>query len=407
MQQYFAIKAKHPDAILLFRVGDFYETFGEDAKTASAVLGITLTSRNNGGDQTPLAGVPFHSLPLYLPRLVRAGYRVAICEQLEKPDKTKKILKRGVTEVITPGVTIDDKLLDHRKNNYLAAIQFGKKDQFGIAFLDVSTGEFLVCEGSKLYIEKLLQSFQPSEILFSRSKKKEFEKLYGNKFYTYPIEEWVFMPDYTHEKLIEQFQVVSLKGFGIDELDLAQIASGAILHYLATTENTNLKHITSISRVQPDNYVWLDRFTIRNLELLHSNHETGVPLLEILDKTISPMGARLMKKWVVLPLKERLAIEARHDVVEYFLSHPDFSELISKHVRLIGDIERLISKVPLGKVNPREVVQLKRALTAMVPLKEAMEKADNPHLNKMAERINLCAVMRDQIEREIVDGPTC
>ncbi|MEM7104154.1 MAG: DNA mismatch repair protein MutS [Bacteroidota bacterium] len=405
MQQYFAVKAKYPDAILLFRVGDFYETFGEDAKTASAVLGITLTSRNNGGDQTPLAGVPYHSLDMYLPRLVKAGYRVAICEQLEKPDKTKKLVKRGVTEVITPGVTIDDKLLDHTRNNYLAALQFGKKDQFGISFLDVSTGEFLVCEGSRLYVEKLLQSFQPSEVLFSRSNKKAFEKQFGNKFYTYPIEEWVFMPDYTREKLLEHFQVSTLKGFGVEELELAQVASGAILHYLATTENTNLKHITSIARVQPDKFVWLDRFTIRNLELLHSTHETGIPLINILDQTISPMGARLMKKWVVLPLKERPVVEARHDIVEYYLTNSEFAELITKQIRLVGDIERLISKVPLGKVNPREVVQLKRALIALGPLKEALANSDNPNLEKMAERINLCQVMSDQIEREIIEEP--
>lgn len=405
MKQYFNVKGKYPDAILLFRVGDFYETFSEDAVTASQALGIILTKRNNGGSDIELAGFPYHSLDMYLPRLVRAGYRVAICEQLEKPSKEKKIVKRGVTEVITPGVATNDKLLDHKTNNFLASISFGKKDQAGIAFMDLSTGEFLVSEGSLAYIDKLLQGFNPSEIIFSKDKKKQFEARFGDKFYTYTLDEWVFTQDYTREKLTEHFAVQNLKGFGVESLALAQIAAGAVLHYLATTENTNLRHINAISRIQPDRYVWLDRFTIRNLELIHSPHPTGVPLIQILDKTISPMGARLMKKWVVLPLKEKNAIQARLDMVEYFLETPAVSDTIEQHIREIGDLERLISKVPLNKINPREVVQLGRALTAIEPIKATLLASGNDFLEKIGEGLNPCPKLREQIGREIKEEP--
>ncbi len=405
MQQYNNTKAKHPDALLLFRVGDFYETFGDDAVTAANVLGITLTSRNNGGDQTPLAGVPYHALETYLPRLVRAGYRVAICEQLEKPDKTKKLVKRGVTEIVTPGVTTDDNLLDHAKNNYLAAVHYGRKGYFGLAFLDISTGELLVSEGNGQYVDKMLQSFNPSEVLFSKIKAKDFNQNFGSKLYTYPLEDWIFQPDYTREKLLEHFKVTTLKGFGVEEMELAQIAAGVTLHYLATTENTNLKHINNIGRIQPERYVWLDRFTIRNLELIYSAHESGIPLVQILDKTISPMGARLMKKWVVLPLLKKADIEARLKMVEYFIVNRDTTDELVRQIRQIGDIERLVSKVPLGKINPREARQLGRSLAAIEPVKDLLQNSDQPQLQQMADQINLCLKIREKIETELIENP--
>jgi len=405
MQQYNAVKAKYPDAILLFRVGDFYETFGEDAITASSVLGITLTARNNGGDQTPLAGVPYHSLDTYLPRLVKAGYRVALCEQLEKPSKEKKIVKRGVTEVITPGVATNDKLLNHKENNFLAAVHYGKKGYFGIAFLDLSTGEFLISEGSKAYIDKLLQSFSPSEVIFGKARAKDFHHQFGQAYYTYPLDDWIFAYDFTREKLVDHFEVKTLKGFGVEDYDLAQVAAGAALYYLSTTENNNIRHISQISRLQPDKYVWLDRFTIRNLELLHSTHESGVPLIQIMDKTISPMGARLLKKWVAMPLKEKSEIEARHQVVEYFILNPEFRDEMLKYIRQIGDMERLISKVPLGKINPREVVQLKRALGVLDPIKELLAKQKNKPLKQIGDRINPCEEMRTEIAKRVLDDP--
>jgi DNA mismatch repair protein MutS len=405
MEQYVKIKAKYPDAILLFRVGDFYETFGQDAVKASRVLGIVLTSRNNGGSDVELAGFPFHSLDLYLPRLVRGGYRVAICEQLEKPHPQKKIVKRGVTEVVTPGVAVDDKLLDHKSNNFLASVCFGREETIGVAFLDISTGEFLVSEGDLASTDKLIQSFQPSEILFSKDRRKLFEKSFGDKFYTFALEEWVFTRDFATEKLHRHFEVQNLKGFGIEGLDLAQIAAGAILHYLATTENNNLRHISRINRVQPDRYVWLDRFTIRNLELLHSPHDTGIPLIRILDQTISPMGARLLKKWIVLPLKEKSAIEQRHDTVTYFLENQEIASSAGQYIRQMGDLERLISKAPLGKINPREAVQLKRALKAIRPLKYLLEETGRPQLTKFADALNPCPALVDRIERDLVEEP--
>lgn len=405
MRQYFQVKAKHPDAILLFRVGDFYETFGEDAVTASQALGIILTSRNNGGSDIELAGFPHHSMDLYLPRLIRAGYRVAICEQLEKPSPQKKIVKRGVTEVVTPGVAIDDKLLDHKTNNYLASLCLGKKGSAGLSFLDISTGEFLVCQGDFSYVDKLLQSFKPSEIIFPKDRKKEFVKRFGDKFYTYALDEWVYTLDYTREQLLEHFGVQNLKGFGVEEMDLAQIAAGATLHYLRTTENKNLQHINRISRIQPDRYVWLDRFTIRNLELIHSPHETGAPLIKMLDRTVSPMGGRLLKKWVVLPLKSKPVIEARHGVVDFFLKNKEVSEQLDRHIRQIGDLERLISKVPLRKINPREVVQLKRALGVIGPLKAMLASVENETLRKISEGFNPCDLLREEIERQVIEEP--
>ena len=405
MQQYLKVKAKYPDAVLLFRVGDFYETFGEDAVTASRVLGIVLTSRNNGGSDVELAGFPFHSLDLYLPRLVKAGYRVAICEQLEKPSPQKKIVKRGVTEVVTPGVAVDDKLLDHRSNNFLAALAPGREGEAGVAFLDISTGEFLVSEGDYATTEKLLQSFQPSEILFSKDRKKWFAKTFGEKFYTYPLEEWVFTKDFSTDLLHRHFEVVNMKGFGIEGMELAQIAAGAVLHYLSTTENKNLKHITRIARVQPDRFVWLDRFTIRNLELLHSPHDSGVPLIHVLDDTLSPMGARLMKKWVVLPLKERAAIQERLDSVEFFLQDPALAGEMAPLIRKMGDLERLISKVPLGKINPREVVQLKKALLACTELRELLLRCPQPQIRKIGDGINPCPQLAERIALELVDDP--
>ena len=405
MKQYAQVKSKYPDAILLFRVGDFYETFGEDAITASQVLGIILTKRNNGGSDVELAGFPHHSMDLYLPRLVRAGYRVAICEQLEKPSKEKKIVKRGVTELVTPGVAVDDKLLDHKSNNYLAAIAFAKKDNVGLAFLDISTGEFLVTEGDLAHADKLLQSFRPSEIILSKDRKKVFEKHFGDKFYTYALDEWIFSYDYTREKLLNHFKVQNMKGYGVEELELSQVAAGAALHYLATTENTNLKHINTVSRIQADRYVWLDRFTIRNLELLYSPHETGIPLIKILDKTVSPMGARLLKKWVVLPLKSKTAIEARLNVVDHFLQNDLLRASVEQQIRLIGDLERMISKVSLGKINPREVVQLKRALIALEPIKEKLAESGDEYLKKLSDGLNPCKALSDQIEKEILEDP--
>ena len=405
MEQYNEFKAQYADAILLFRVGDFYETFGSDAVLASNILGITLTARNNGASKIELAGFPHHSLDSYLPKLVRSGYRVAICDQLEKPSPLKKIVKRGVTEVVTPGITVNDKILDHKSNNFLAAIHFGVKEQFGIAFLDISTGEFLVSEGDLSLMDKLLQNFNPSELLYSKSQKKELHRRFGDKLYSFGIEDWVFMEDYTQEKLLKQFEVTSLKGFGIEELVLGQIAAGAILHYVQSTENRNLQHLSHISRIQNDSYVWLDRFTVRNLELVNSAYSGGVSLLEIMDKSISPMGSRMMRKWILLPLKESKTVIARHEIVSYFCDHPEIAFNIEENIRLIGDLERLVSKVPLGKINPRELRQLERALSALEPIKSMLLSSDNKQLQSMAERLQSCQLLRDQISKELVDEP--
>jgi len=405
MQQYFKVKKKYPKAILLFRVGDFYETFGEDAVIAAQVLGIIQTRRNNGGSDIELAGFPYHALDMYLPRLVKAGYRVAICEQLEKPSPQKKIVRRGVTEVITPGVAVNDQLLHHKQNNFLASLYFGRKGRVGLSLLDISTGEFLVSEGDQSYAEKILQSFQPSEVIFSKDKKKHFEQEFGDKHYTFQLDEWIFTYDFAREKLLDHFQVSSLKGFGVEEMEIGQIAAGAVLHYLETTEKKNLGHIGTLSRIEPERYVWLDRFTIRNLELIHSPHETGVPLVDVLDQTISPMGARMLKKWVILPLKSKAAIEARHDIVAFFTDQAPVAEELEQLIRQIGDLERLISKVPLGKINPREVVQLKRSLQTIQPIRDILLHTDNKYLDKIADGLHPCEGLVRDIDQQLVEDP--
>jgi DNA mismatch repair protein MutS len=405
MKQYNSFKAKYPDAILLFRMGDFYETFGEDAVVAAGVLGITLAKRNNGAaSETELAGFPHHALDMYLPRLVRAGHRVAICEQLEDPKLAKGIVKRGVTELVTPGTALGDKMLDHTSNNYLCAVSFGKHE-IGIAFTDLSTGEFLTSQGSSDYIDKLLQSFQPSEIIYQKGKQKEFVETFGKHYYLYPLDEWLFAPDFTRDKLLRHFQTPSLKGFGIDDLEDAVSAAGVIIHYLNTTEHPYLQHITALARMHEERYVWLDRFTIRNLELINSTHETGKSLVSVLDKTISPMGARLLKKWVVLPLKELHAIEERLDIVQFLMANTELSELLRQQIRQIGDIERLIAKVPLQRVNPRQVLQIGKALMALRLIKEACTNADTVAIKRWGEQINLCETITDRIIRELCDDP--
>ncbi|MCG8410874.1 MAG: DNA mismatch repair protein MutS [Bacteroidales bacterium] len=405
MKQYYEIKRKHPNAILLFRIGDFYETFGEDAIKASEILGITLTKRANGAASfVELAGVPHHAIDTYLPKLVRAGQRVAICEQLEDPKKTKKIVKRGVTEMVTPGVSFNDNVLEHRENNFLASVHI-EKNIAGIAFLDISTGEFLTAEGNFDYIDKLLNSFQPKEVLYERSKTSKFKELFGDKFYTYKLDDWVFTPENTTEKLLKKFQTNSLKGFGVDGLQLGTIAAGSILQYLEITQHEKLQHISTISRIEEDKYVWLDKFTIRNLELFVSINENAKTLVDVIDRTISPMGARLLKRWIALPLKDEKPINERHDVVEHLNKDADFKALLAEHVKEIGDLERIISKVAAGRVNPREVVQLKNALTAIEPIKEACTNSENPALIKIADRLNPCLNIRDRIEKEIAQDP--
>ncbi len=407
MQQYAQVKAKHPDALLLFRVGDFYETFGEDAVKAAQTLGIIQTSRNNGGSDVELAGFPYHSLDMYLPRLVKAGFRVAICEQLEKPSKEKKIVKRGVTEIVTPGLAVGDKMLEHKSNNYLACVSFagGKKGNHGLALLDISTGEFVCAEGPGDYVDKLLQSFQPKEVLISKGRKKEFLGYFGDRFYLTPRDEWIFTTDCTQEKLLKQFNAASLKGFGIEKMELAQIAAGAILHYLETTENKNLQHITRINRLANDRYVWLDRFTIRNLELLHSPHDNGVPLVQVMDQTVTPMGGRLLRKWVVLPLLDHKAIKRRHTVVRAFVDDAVLLQDLDEHLRKIGDLERLISKVPLGKINPREIRALAGALCALSPIKTLLESTGNETLAQLANKLDALPAVCDEIDRQLMEAP--
>lgn len=401
MQQHRRIKAKYPDAILLFRVGDFYETFGQDAVKTSGVLGIVLTKRSNGAaSETELAGFPHHALDTYLPKLVKAGYRVAICDQLEDPKLTKTIVKRGVTELITPGVTHNDQILDVKRNNYLASV-YAEKDSIGIAFMDVSTGEFVTTQGSKEYADNLLQSFNPSEILFPKNYQKEFKRDFGEQFNIYALDEWVYAFDYAREKLTRHFETQSLKGFGIDDLREGIIAAGAVIHYLAETEHSNIQHITTITRLHQDKYVWLDKFTARNLELL-SCPAGGKSLADVLDLTLSPMGARLLKKWIVLPLREKTLIEDRHIVVEHFIKNPDLRETVKNAIRHTGDLERLISKAPLGKINPREVAQLKRSLDSLIPLKENCASADCVQLKKIADQINPCELLRERIEKTLV-----
>lgn len=405
MKQYNAVKAKHPDAILLFRVGDFYETFGEDAIRASGILGITLTRRANGSaSYVELAGFPHHALDTYLPKLVRAGQRVAICEQLEDPKMTKNIVKRGITELVTPGVSFNDNILEHRENNFLASVHFDKK-MAGVAFLDISTGEFLTAEGSFEYVDKLLNSFQPKEVLFQKGKGADFTALFGGKFYTFSQDDWVYTEDAAHDRLMRHFETKSLKGFGVHELSYGIIASGAILHYLDLTQHHQTKHIVSLSRIEEDRYVWLDRFTIRNLELFANINEGAKTLVQVIDKTISPMGARLLKRWIALPLKEIAAIRNRQNVVEYLLNDSSVKEELEEHIRQVGDLERIISKVAVGRINPREVVQLKHALQAITPIKNICEQTDSANLKRFAEQLNPCDSIRMRIEKEIHPDP--
>ena len=405
MKQFLDLKAKHPDAVMLFRCGDFYETYSTDAIVASEILGITLTKRANGKGKTiEMAGFPHHALETYLPKLVRAGKRVAICDQLEDPKMTKKLVKRGITELVTPGVSINDNVLNNKENNFLAAVHFGK-NVCGVAFLDISTGEFLTAEGSTDYVDKLLSNFAPKEVLFERGKRLMFEGNFGNKFFTYELEDWVFTESTAREKLLKHFEVKNLKGFGVEHLKLGIIASGAILQYLIMTQHTQIKHITSLARIEQEKYVRLDKFTVRSLELAGSMNEGGSSLLNVIDKTVCPMGARLLKRWMVFPLKDVKPINDRLDVVEYFFRYPDFREIIDEQLRLIGDLERIISKVAVGRVSPREVVALKVALQAVEPIKKACTEANNVSLNRIAEQLNICQSIRDRIEREICNDP--
>lgn len=405
MKQYYAVKAKHPDAVLLFRVGDFYETFGEDAIRAAGILGITLTRRANGAaSYVELAGFPYHALDTYLPKLVRSGARVAICEQLEDPKMTKNIVKRGITELVTPGVSYNDNILEHRENNFLASVHFDKK-MAGIAFLDISTGEFLTAEGSFEYVDKLLSSFQPKEVLFQKGKGADFAALFGGKYYTFSQDDWVYTEDAANDRLMRHFETKSLKGFGVHELNYGIIASGAILHYLDLTQHHQTKHIVNLSRIEEDKYVWLDRFTIRNLELFNSINEGAKTLVQVIDKTISPMGARLLKRWIALPLKEIAAINNRQKVVEYLVKDENLKENLEEHIRQVGDLERIISKVAVVRINPREVVQLKHALQAIAPIKEICAQTDSPNLQRFAEQLNPCESIRTRIEKEIHPDP--
>mgnify|MGYP000320402549 FL=1 len=405
MKQFLDLKAKHPDAVMLFRCGDFYETYSTDAVVAAEILGITLTKRANGkGKTVEMAGFPHHALDTYLPKLVRAGKRVAICDQLEDPKMTKKLVKRGITELVTPGVSINDNILNYRENNFLAAVHFGK-GTCGVAFLDISTGEFLTAEGPFDYVDKLLNNFAPKEVLFERGKRGMFEGNFGSKFFTFELDDWVFTETTAREKLLKHFETKNLKGFGVEHLKNGIIASGAILQYLIMTQHTQIGHITSLARIEEDKYVRLDKFTVRSLELIGSMNDGGSSLLNVIDKTISPMGARLLKRWLVFPLKDVLPINERLNVVEYFFRQPDFKELIEEQLHLIGDLERIISKVAVGRVSPREVVALKVALQAIEPIKEACIEADNASLNRIGEQLNICKSIRDRIEKEINNDP--
>ena len=400
MKQYYGIKAKYPEALLLFRVGDFYETFGADAIKASGILGIVLTRRANGSASfIELAGFPHHSLDTYLPRLVRAGLRVAICDQLEDPKLTKTIVKRGVTELVSPGVSYNDKILDHKKNNFLASLHFDG-NSIGIAFIDISTGEFLIAQGNENYIEKLLQNFNPNEIVYSKSFRKEIAEKYS-RFYNFSIDEWVFKEDYTRELLLKHFGMVSLKGFGIEEMPLAIIAAGAAMHYVSDTRQEQLKHISGIARIDEDLYVWLDKFTIRNLELIDSSHENAVALIDVIDQTVTPMGGRLLKRWLLLPLKDAAVIEERQNAVTYFLDHPEFSSIVENHLKQVGDLERLISKVALGKISPREVQQLRRALEMVQAVRESCLNTENKAIRIIADQLNTCSIIKDRIVKEL------
>ncbi|MEX0966536.1 MAG: DNA mismatch repair protein MutS [Bacteroidia bacterium] len=405
MKQYYQIKGKHPDALLLFRVGDFYETFGEDAKKAAEILGIALTKRANGkASHVALAGFPYHSLDTYLPKLIRSGQRVAICEQLEDPKKTKTIVQRGVTDIVTPGTSVDDKMLENKQNNFLAAVHF-EEDIMGVALLDLSTGEFLTTEGQKDYIETLLQSFKPSEVVFSKDKQGNFEKQFGNRFYTFVLEDWLFNYDYAREKLISQFKTKNLKGFGIESMKAGIVAAGVALHYLSENKHNQLPHINRIRRLEPEKYVWLDRFTIRNLELLDSYQIDGTPLIKVVDRTLSPMGSRLMKQWLVIPLKELRPILERQNIVEHLFQNSETTEALEQQLNSIGDLERLISKVGMQRINPRELNQVMAALNCIREIKRICTESGNENLMKVAEQMNPCDSVCDKIGSTLQDDP--
>ena len=406
MKQYFEFKAQHPDAVLLFRCGDFYETYSEDAVVASEILGITLTRRANGGQSkvVEMAGFPHHALDTYLPKLIRAGKRVAICDQLEDPKLTKKLVKRGITELVTPGVSINDNVLNYKENNFLAAVHFGK-NVCGVAFLDISTGEFLTAEGTTDYVDKLLNNFAPKEVLYERGRRLMFEGNFGSKFVTYEMDDWVFTEQTAMQKLLKHFETKNLKGFGVEHLKMGIVASGAILEYLAQTQHTHIGHITSLARIEEERYVRLDKFTARSLELIGSMNEGGTSLLDVMDRTVTPMGARLLKRWMVFPLTGEKPINERLDVVEYFFREPEFKQLAEEQLHQMGDLERIISKVAVGRVNPRELVQLRTALQAIGPLKRACMAAQNDSLKRIGEQLNECEVMRDRIGREIKNDP--
>ncbi len=406
MQQFFDLKAKHPDAVLLFRCGDFYETYCDDAIVAARILGITLTKRNNGagvkGDE--MAGFPHHALDTYLPKLIRAGKRVAICDQLEDPKLTKKLVKRGITELVTPGVAMGDNVLNYKENNFLASVDFGRS-ACGVAFLDISTGEFLCGEGTYDYVEKLIGNFQPKEVLFERGRKQDFERYFGSKYFTFELDDWVYTEQTSYQKLLRHFGVKSLKGFGVEHLHSGISAAGAILQYLEMTQHTQIGHITQISRIEEEKYVRLDKFTIRSLELLQPMQDDGRSLLDVIDRTVSPMGSRLLRRWLVFPLKDKRPIEDRLDTVDYFFREPEFRQLIDEQLHRVGDLERIISKVAVGRVSPREVVQLKVALQAVQPMKSACLYANSEVLKRVGERLSLCESLRDRIEREIQPDP--
>ncbi|OSZ80360.1 DNA mismatch repair protein MutS [Chitinophagaceae bacterium IBVUCB2] len=406
MQQHRAIKQKYPDAILLFRVGDFYETFGQDAVLTSQILGITLTKRNNGAaSSSELAGFPHHALDTYLHKLVRAGHRVAICDQLEDPKLAKGIVKRGVTDMVTPGTTVNDKLLEHHSNNFLAAVHFAADEKYGLAFLDISTGEFFIAEGDREYADKLLQSFKPAEVIFQRQQQKKFKEYFNSKIYTYTLDEWIFDTVYAEDTLLKHFQTHSLKGFGVDELKNGLIAAGAIIHYLKDTEHPNLQHITSLQRIDREDFLWMDRFTIRNLELVYGNSEGNHTLLSVLDNTVSPMGARLLKRWIVFPLKDIQKINERLDTVAFLIKETDLRNKISQHIKQCGDIERLVSKIPMKKINPREVLQLARGLKQVDAVKQLCLSTANEYLKRLGDALNPCPYIADKILQEIVDNP--
>lgn len=407
MKQFFDLKAKHPDAVLLFRCGDFYETYCEDAVTASRILGITLTRRGNGAGgrtETEMAGFPHHALDTYLPKLIRAGKRVAICDQLEDPKLTKKLVKRGITELVTPGVAMTDNVLNYKENNFLAAVHFGRA-ACGVAFLDISTGEFLTGEGTADYVEKLLGNFSPKEVLHERGRKPDFERHFGTKYFTFELDDWVFTEQTARQKLLRHFGVKNLKGFGVDHMHNGVVASGAILQYLEMTQHTHIGHITSLARIEEERYVRLDKFTVRSLELLSPMQEDGSSLLDVIDRTVSPMGGRMLRRWVVFPLKNEKPIQERLDVVEYFFRRPDFRGCVDEQLHRVGDLERIISKVAVGRVSPREVAQLKVALQAVAPIKAACATADNEALKRVGEQLNLCESIRQRIEREITADP--